>query len=69
MNPEYLLFDTISFDDKKKYDNFIENLSKEQSYLILMESVKYAYKTGCYSLAESELISKSLRIIQNNVTE
>jgi hypothetical protein len=69
MNENIILFDTISFDNKEKFDGFVDNLSSEQSYLILIQAVKFAYNTGCFSLAESELISKSIRKIQKNVTE
>jgi len=36
---------------------------KEQAVFLLVQAVKYAYHNGIYSLGESEIISKSIRVL------
>jgi hypothetical protein len=59
-----ILFDSIVIKNNDEYNNLIDNLTIEQSYLMLIQSVQYAYKNGVFSMAESELISKAIRMIQ-----
>ena len=44
-------------------NNLVDNLSEEQAKFMLIRAVQMAYKHGLYSLTESEIVSKSLRIL------
>jgi hypothetical protein len=45
-------------------DNLIDGLTEEQAKFMLTRAVQMAHKHGLYSLSESELISKSLRVLK-----
>ena len=68
------LFESIKFQDQKDVRNLIEDLNFEQSLFFLNKCVDYSYSKGVFSLLESEIISKSLSIINtrflnNNPTQ
>jgi len=44
----------------------IDVMDKEQAIFLIVQAVKYAYHNGMYSLGESEIISKSIRILSEN---
>jgi hypothetical protein len=58
-----LLFDSIAFKSLKDVDSLIENLTLDQSIYMVSQALQYSYKSGIFSLEESEVISKSLRIL------
>ena len=62
--PIFNLFEEIAIYKPEDVDNLIDNLSEEQAKFMLIRAVQMAYRNGIYSLAESELISKSLRILK-----
>ena len=62
--PILYLFEEVAIYDPKDIDNLIDNLSDEQAKFMLIRAVQMAYKNGLYSLTESELVSKSLRILK-----
>ena len=57
----HLLFQTIQIKDDESFNNFIENLNKDQAWFIILESIRFAQRQGIFSLSESEAISKSIR--------
>lgn len=57
------LFGTIGYKSPNDITNLIDNLSKEQSLLILTRAIEAAYEKGVYSMIESEILSKSVRIL------
>jgi hypothetical protein len=58
-----LLFDKILIKNHTDYELLIDNMTHEQSVGILIEAVEYAYKNGIFSLHESEVIGKSIRVL------
>jgi hypothetical protein len=58
------LFEEVAIYKPEDIDNLIDNLSEDQSKFMLIRAVQMAYKNGLYSLPESELVSKSLRILK-----
>ena len=60
------LFDTVAFYNEEQLTNILENISEEQSFFFLNKALEFAYKKGAFSLVESEILSKSLRIFNNN---
>ena len=63
------LFNTIHYVSTQDLNEFINNLSKEQSLYCLIEGVKYAHSKGVFTLEESECISKSIRQFQLPISE
>lgn len=55
------LFGSFNINNPEEFEKLILSLNKEQSIYFLTESAKFAYKQGCFSLSESELISKCIR--------
>lgn len=62
--PILFLFEDVAIYKPEDIDNLIDNLSDEQAKFMLIRAVQMAYKNGLYSLTESELVSKSLRILK-----
>lgn len=61
--PIGIIFDSINYYSVDDIDKFISNMNNEQALYCLIEAVKSAYKRNTFSLLESEVLSKSLRII------
>ncbi len=57
------LFDFLQCNSTDELDKLINSIEKEQSLFYLTQAVKSAYKRGCFTLEESEIISKSLRVL------
>lgn len=63
------LFNSINYTKEEDLSKFIENLNIDQSLYCLIQAVGYAYSKGVFNIHESEVISKSIRLIttpQNN---
>jgi len=62
--PIAFLFEEVAVYKPEDIDNLIDNLTEEQAKFMLIKSVQMAYKHGIYSLTESEVLSKSLRVLK-----
>jgi hypothetical protein len=62
--PILYLFEDVAIYKPEDIDNLIDSLTEEQAKFMLIKAVQMAYKNGLYSLAESELVSKSLRTLK-----
>ena len=62
--PILFLFEDVAIYKPEDIDNLIDSLTEEQAKFMLIKSVQMAYKNGLYSLTESEIVSKSLRIMK-----
>jgi hypothetical protein len=62
--PIAYLFEDVAIYNPEDVANLIDNLSEEQAKFMLIRAVQMAYKNGLYSLTESEIVSKSLRILK-----
>lgn len=62
--PIAFLFEDVAIYKPEDVDNLIDNLSEEQAKFMLIRAVQMAYKNGLYSLTESEIVSKSLRVLK-----
>ena len=58
------LFEEVAIYNPEDIDNLIDGLTEEQAKFMLVRAVQMAYRNGLYSLTESELISKSLRMLK-----
>jgi hypothetical protein len=63
LTPKASLFESITYYNEEQLNLFLSNMNQEQAIYCLVEAVKIAYRRGSYSLEESEVISKSLRVI------
>jgi len=63
-NKNLILFGSIEIESKETLLKLIETLDDNTALFLLGESVKYSHKNGLFSLVESELLSKSLRLLE-----
>jgi hypothetical protein len=57
------LFNSVPLLTENHLDTLLDTLDKERSIYLLIQAVKYAYHSGIYSIGESEVISKCIRVI------
>lgn len=57
------LFNTISLVDENHLELLLQTMDKSSAGFIIVQAVKHAYHSGAYSLGESEVISKAIRVI------
>jgi hypothetical protein len=57
------LFGTINLLNEDHLDVILTTMDKEHSIYYLVEAVKSAHKRGAFSIGESEIISKSIRVL------
>lgn len=67
--PIGLLFDSISYNSVKDLNSLCDEINFEQSYYMVIKALEFAHKSGVYTLQESEIVSKSLRIMNNHFSE
>lgn len=60
------LFNTIPLYSENHIDILINTMNKETALYYLIHAVNLAYHNGMYNLGESEVISKSIRILNKN---
>jgi hypothetical protein len=65
MEEQNLLFDSIRYKSPKDVEGFIESLDRPSSFYVITKAMEMAYMRGVYSLIESEILSKSLRILNS----
>ena len=62
--PIAFLFEDVAIYKPEDIENLIDNLTEEQSKFMIIRAIQMAYKNGLYSLTESEIVSKSLRMLK-----
>jgi hypothetical protein len=60
------LFEAISYFSPTDISNLIDNLNEEQSVYMIGLAINMCYQKNLFTLEESEIISKSLRILNEN---
>lgn len=63
--PQGYLFENIGYKSKDDVDKFVESLDLVQSLYSISQALEMANSKGLFSIQECEIISKSLRIINN----
>jgi hypothetical protein len=65
------LFNTVPLLTQDHLNVLLETMDKDNANYLLIQAVNHAYRSGVYTLGESEVISKAIRIISHNeiVTE
>ena len=60
------LFETISYFSPTDISNLIDGLSEEQSVYMIGLAINMCYHKNLFTLEECEIISKSLRILNES---
>ena len=63
------LFNSVPLLTENHLQTLIDIMDKEQAVFLLVQAVKYAYHNGIYSLGESEVISKCIRVLSKTESE
>jgi len=63
------LFNSVPLLTEDHLQTLLDVMDKEQAIYLLVQAVNYAYLNGVYSLGETEVISKSIRILSKNQSE
>lgn len=66
--PLGLLFDSIGYNKPEDVDKLIDEMTLEQSFYILTQSLHYVHNTRLFTMQETELVSKSLRMLHNRMS-
>lgn len=67
--PIGLLFNSIAYYTLNDVNSLCEDMTIEQAYYMVIKSLEFSHKSGIFSLQESELVSKSLRVMSRHFTE
>ena len=57
------LFGTIDLINDDHVEAILSTMDNEHAIFYLIESVKYAHKKGCYTIGETEVLSKAIRTL------
>jgi hypothetical protein len=57
------LFDTINYTSKEQVNLLIDNMTNEQAVYCLEQAINSCHSRGAFTLLESELVSKSFRLL------
>jgi hypothetical protein len=57
------LFNSVPLLTENHLETLLNTLDKERSVYLLVQAVKHAYHLGVFSIGESEVISKCIRIL------
>ncbi len=63
------LFNSIPLQSEEHLDILLNTMDENNANIMLVQAVKYAHQQGAYTLGESEVISKCIRVISNRKLE
>jgi len=58
-----MLFNAIEIKDENHLELILETMDKNSSLYFLFEAIKYANSKGVFTIGESEIIAKSIRVL------
>jgi hypothetical protein len=61
------LFNVIPLVDETHIEVMLSTMDKQTAIYYLTHAVNYAYHNGVFSLGESEIISKSIRLLNTDL--
>lgn len=67
--PIGLLFDSIGYYTPSDIDSLCDDMNLEQAYYMIIKALEHSHNSRIFTLQESELVSKSLRIMNSHFTE
>ena len=65
--PQGFLFESVAFFSEESIENMINNLDVKTVSYLLTQALSYAHSKNVFTLTESEIISKSLRILNKEI--
>lgn len=66
--PLGVLFDSINYYKIEDLNKFIDELTPDQALYCVVQAAQTAYRKNIYNLSESELLSKSIRLLSTPTT-
>jgi hypothetical protein len=57
------LFNSVSLISEEHLELILTTMSQKESIYLLVQAVKHAHHLGTYSIGETEVISKAIRVI------
>lgn len=63
------LFNTIPLLNEEHLEAILQTMTSKESIYILVQAVKHAYNNNVFSIGETEVISKAIRVISKIDTE
>jgi hypothetical protein len=67
--PMGLLFDSVAYYTPNDINTLCDDMNFEQAYYMMIQALEFAHKSRIFTLQESEIVSKSLRIMNKHFTE
>ena len=63
------LFNNIQLQDENHLEVLLDTMDKDRAIYLLVEAIKYCHNMSAFTLGESEVISKCIRILNREYTE
>jgi hypothetical protein len=67
--PIGFLFESIAIYDESSVETFLDKMNRDQASYVILQAIYMAHSKGIYSLQESEILSKAIRLINKTPTE
>lgn len=67
--PIGFLFDSVAYYTSNDINSLCDDMTLEQAYFMIIKSLEFAHVQKIFSMQETEIISKSLRILNGHFTE
>lgn len=66
--PLGLLFDSVGYNKPEDIDILIDEMTIEQSFYLLTQSLHYVHNTRLFTMQETEVVSKALRLLHKKIS-
>jgi hypothetical protein len=66
--PMGLLFDSVGYNKPEDVDKLIDEMTIEQSFYLLTQSLHYVHNTRLFTMQETEVVSKALRVLNKRMS-
>ena len=66
--PLGLLFDSVGYNKPEDIDMLIDEMTIEQSFYLLTQSLHYVHNTRLFTMQETEVVSKALRVLHKRMS-
>jgi 20S proteasome alpha/beta subunit len=63
------LFNSVSLISEEHLELILTTMSQKEAIYLLVQAVKHAHHLGTYSIGETEVISKAIRVISKSTEE
>ncbi len=65
--PIGFLFERMAYYSDESIEGLIQSLDKKSIYFVLSQILEYSHSKNIYTLVESEIVSKCLRILNKEI--